>query len=233
MYVTDKHVFIHHNKNAGVWIKDWMIEHLGAKVVVYKHAPIRCLGEKHRKKIKFGVVRNPFDWYVSFYHYHQANGWYKHLTFKEYVKRHLENSRGLIAKAQKKNVLNKHARIHPPAAKHLNIGSCTFHFIHFFSYKAVEILEGWTNADLNRQWDKVCDLDVLMRFERVRQDMCRLFPHKVNDARSNTIVNAPRKNVSTHGRYQDYYDRELRELVERKDGLMLKHLGYEFYAGKL
>lgn len=232
MYVTDKHVFVHHNKNAGVWIKDWLIEHKHARVVVYKHAPLRCLGERHRKKVKFGVVRNPFDWYVSFYHYHQQNGWYKGLPFKEYVKKHLENSRGLIAKAERKNVLNKHARIHPPAARHLNIGSCTFHFIHFFAYNAVDILQNWTNTDLDQRWEQVCDLDVLMRFERVRQDMSKLFPHRVSHRR-NSIVNAPPKNTSRHGRYQEYYDADLRKLVEEKDGIMLEHLGYDFYAGSL
>lgn len=223
MYVTDKYVFIHHNKNAGVFVKDYMLKRFkDCKIKVYKHAPIRCLPEADRNKIKIGVVRNPFDWYVSFYHYHQANGWYTKVGFSEYVKTHLSNSRQLISKAQKKNVIDKSAKIRPPKAKYMDIGSCTFHYINFFCFDSWDVLRTWRDYDLKENFKNICDLDVVMRTERLRKDMAKLFKDK-------SIINLSKKNTSTHRHYREYYDPELRKLVEKKDGILMKHYGYKFY----
>ena len=222
MYVNDKYVFIHHNKNAGVFVKDYMLANIPkTKVIVYKHAPLRCLPERHRKKIKIGVVRNPFEWYVSFFSYHKANGYYPKLSFEQYIRKHLDNSRGLISKAQKKNVLNKNAKIYPPSARYLDIGSCTYHYIHFFSYRAVKILKEWKNDIFEHCFPEISDMDTLFRQERLYTGMTKFF----NDPK---ILALDRKNESKHKHYREYYTPELRRLVEKKDEALLKYYGYEY-----
>jgi len=223
MYVTDKYVFIHLNKNAGVFVKDFMRKNFKTKIKVYKHAPLRCIRESDRGKIKIGVIRNPFSWYVSFYHYHKENGYYPKLTFEQYVKLHLENSRKLISKAQKKNVLDKNAKIYPPSTK-MDIGSCTFHYIHFFSYKAVEILKTWTRERLGENFGRVSNINTMLSCENLKNDMIGLFGEKFRKE----LESAPKKNTTKHKPYQEYYTPELRRLVEEKDGILINYYGYKF-----
>jgi hypothetical protein len=212
------------NKCAGVFVKDFIRKHYKTKIKVYKHSPVRCIRESDRGKIKIGIIRNPFEWYVSFFHYHKENGYYPKMNFEKYVKLHLENSRKLISKAQKKNVLDKNAKIYPPHAHHLNIGSCTFHYIHFFSYNALKILREWTDEKLSLNWENVSNMDVLMTCESLRNDMIGVFGEEYRKE----LESAPKKNTTKHKHYREYYSPELRKLVEKKDGILLNYYGYKF-----
>lgn len=222
MYVTDKYVFVHMNKCAGVFVKDFIIKNFPTKIKVYKHAPLRCIREEDRKKKILGVIRNPFSWYVSFYHYHRENGYYTKLSFAEYIKCHLQNSRKLISKAQKKNVLDKNAKIYPPETK-LNIGSFTFHFINFFAFKSLKILRTWTDEQLENSFSNICKV-YLMRQENLKETMIDVFGEQYRGQ----LANMPKKNISQHGHYSKYYTSELVKMVEEKEKLILQYYGYKF-----
>ena len=217
MYLTDKYVFIHCNKCAGVFVKDWLIQYMDAKVIKYKHAPIRMLPKKYRNKIKIGVTRNPFSWYVSYYHYHTQNGRFKGLSFKEYVLRHASNPRPLLSLMGNK-VRSKYPRCYPPQTK-LEIGSWTYHFYNYFSYNSWDIFEQGVYMP-----NVLHDLDYLMRTETLKEDMIKVFGEKY----TSSINGFQKRNKSSHGAYQKYYDNEMIDLVNKREGVLMERLGYSF-----
>ena len=230
MYLTDKYVFIHLNKAAGVFVKDWMIKHLNAKVLKYKHAPVRMLPTKYRQPRQIiGVTRNPFSWYVSYYHYHQQEaGTYKNISFKEYVMRHTTNPRPLLSLMGKK-IRKKYPLCYPPNTD-LKIGSWTFHHFNYFSFRSWEIFSDWTQDFYEQmmatpvEWDGIFDLTHLMRTETLKRDMIKLFGERY----TSRIHGFKKRNRSKHKKYQLYYDNEMIDLINKREGLLMGKLGYSF-----
>jgi hypothetical protein len=227
MYLTDKYVFIHKNKCAGVFVKDWMIKHMDAKIIKYKHAPIRMLPEKYRKNRKvIGVTRNPFSWYVSYYHYHQQEaGTYRDMSFKEYVLRHTMNPRPLLSLMGKK-VRKKYPKCYPPKTK-LKIGAWTYHYVNYFCYQAWEWFEKgflpWYTKSGSWMYPGH-DLDYLWRTETLKRDMIKTFGEKY----TSRIHGFKKRNKSKHKKYQLYYDNEMIDLINKREGVLMERLGYSF-----
>ena len=224
MYITNKFIFLHKNKCAGVFIKDWMIEFLGAKVLKYKHAPIRMVPPKYRRDhIKIGCVRNPYDWYKSYYTYHQDNGYFLGMSFDRYIRDYVMHPRALLSLMPKK--LRKKFPLLYPTKTDLPIGGYTFHYINYFSYKALDIFMNWDNKKLTKNIDLISDLDVTFRTETLRENMEITFGADYHD----DILSFKPRNVSSNSKpYQEYYTPDLRALVEERDGLLMKHLGYSW-----
>jgi len=229
LYLTDKYVFIHCNKCAGVFVKDWLIQYMDAKVIKYKHAPARMIPTKYRDLRQIvGVTRNPFSWYVSYYHYHTQNGRFKGLSFKEYVLRHASNPRPLLSLMGNK-VRKKYPKCYPPNTQ-LKIGTWTFHMFNYFSFRSWEIFSDWDQEYYEKmmgspvEWDGIFDLNHLMRTETLKEDMIKVFGEKY----TSSINGFKKRNKSSHGAYQKYYDKEMIDLVYKREGVLMEKLGYEF-----
>ncbi len=221
MYITDKYIFTHKNKAAGCTIKDFMIEYMGAKILKYKHAPLRMLPEKYRdKRIKIGCIRNPFSWYVSYYCYHRDNGKFLKMTFDQYINDYVKDSRALLSLMPKK-LRKKFPLLYPPRTR-MPIGAYTFHYINYFSYNALNILKNWDIEVLKAKIKDVSNLDVTFRTETLQADMIKEFGYSAE------LKNFPRKNQSKRKPYKEYFNLETQKLVEERDGILLDFLGYEY-----
>lgn len=217
MYLTNKYVFIHMNKTGGVTVKDWMIKHFGASVHRYKHAPIRMLDSIHHGKTTIGVIRNPFSWYVSYFEYLTQNGILTTMKFPQFIFTYTQHPRALLDFMGKK-VRRKLENLYPPRTK-LKIGSWTYHYINYFSYDAKDILR-----EKKPLLADPSNLDVLMRTETLTEDMVTTFGEEYRES----IENFPRKNVTKRKPYQEYYNDELRTIVEHREKTLMECLGYEF-----
>jgi hypothetical protein len=199
-----------------------MIKHLDAKVLKYKHAPLRLLPLEHGNKIKIGCVRNPYSWYVSYYTYHRKNGRFLNMPFDKYINDYVNNPRALLSLMPPK-IRKKFPTVYPPRTE-MPIGAFSFHYVNYFSYKAIDILKNW---DLNRfiaNVENISDLNVMWRTETLAEDMIKTFGEKY----AKKIKAFPRKNVSNKKPYQEYYTPELVEIVRKRDGILMDYLGYEF-----
>jgi len=221
VYLTDKYIFLHKNKCAGVTIKDFMLAHMNAKVLNYKHAPIRMIPEKYRKRIKIGAIRNPYAWYKSYFTYHKDNGYYQNLSFEDYIKQNTSNSRNLLALMPKK-LRKKFPKLYPPNTD-MPIGAYTFHYINYFCYDAINVLQHWDYEYFKLNINKISNLDITFRTETLELDMIREFGFLKE------ITGFKRRNVSKNRKpYQDFYTPELIKLVEKYDGPLTDYLGYGY-----
>jgi len=223
MYKTDKHIFVHCNKTAGVFIKDFMVENMGATIHKYKHAPLRMLSEKYRKRIKIGAIRNPFAWYKSYYTYHKDNGYYPSISFDEYIRRHTSNPRPLLSLMPKK-LRKKFSKLYPPNTD-MPVGAYTFHYINYFCYDAINVLKHWDYDYFKSNINKISNLDVTFRVEALELDMIREFGVDYKDR----ILSFKRRNVSkSKVHYRDMFSPSLRAKVEKYDGALIEYLNYEY-----
>lgn len=77
MILTDDHIFIHMPKTGGTWVQEVLRVLLGATKKSRPHAPIWEDRWRHPEVFKtrtpFGVMRDPWSWYLSFYQYIMAH----------------------------------------------------------------------------------------------------------------------------------------------------------------
>ena len=102
----------------------------------------------------------------------------------------------------------------------LKIGFFTYRFLYFLSKYNINNL---TKDDLKNN-DGII-IDKFIRFENMESDIIDLF-NKINHTYDN--VNLPFYNKSNRGKYFEYYDDELIELVKERDSLIINKFDYEF-----
>ena len=67
MIVTKHFVYIHTSRTAGTFLNKLIIEHVpGAEMIQY-HGHLCDLPERYSHLPVIGLVRNPWDWYVSMF----------------------------------------------------------------------------------------------------------------------------------------------------------------------
>ena len=66
LLVNDKIIFIHFPKTAGTKIHNCLINNNNS-IIVDRHSGLKNIGKIYLDIPKFGLIRNPFTFYVSFY----------------------------------------------------------------------------------------------------------------------------------------------------------------------
>lgn len=211
MYVTNNFIFIHLNKAAGVFVKDWMIRYLSAKQIRYKHSPIRMLPKEHYNKIKIGCIRDPFKFYESYFKYLVQEKKITTLDFEQFVYIYTQNSRSLLDFMGRK-VRKQYENLYPPKTT-LPIGAWTFHYINYFQFNSRKTLAG--DGDILHN-----DLDYLMRTETLQEDMIKVFGEHYREC----IEYFPRRNVSKSVDIK--WTPGMKKMVKLRDGELMEDLGY-------
>ena len=228
------------------------------------HKPIRVLytddywGRKvegitsqDQNKIKFGYVRNPWDWYVSFY-YHQkkSNG----LFYKTYTSKHaddfvtfLSNLLSPVYNGQHKSVVFYplgDARTAPIALCKLlsswTYGFFTFCFVYTFFKNSFEIFnkeillrpdtfsEQLTADDILKTEDLFNELFVFLGRHNIKPEYERC----VARLYTNFMIRIKKIRMNKYKRkrphYSHYYNDSLRELVLQKDCFLIDEYHYLF-----
>ena len=232
MIVTDKFVFVHFPRTGGTFITDVITRFFPSAREIGYHLPRSLLPNEYCRLPVFGSVRNPWEFYVSWYHHvwprdaatplHSwlsENGKHK---FEGATRNALnlatDNDRleALIEKLpdevdyKKRNIPN----ITKDALRKIRgtgVGFYTFRFNHLFG-----------NAD-----------DVFFcRQERLRADLIQ-FLERVGAASDETrayILESEKRNTADHSHYSSYYTPELAELVSIRDRTVIERFGYTFEA---
>ena len=68
MVVSDKFIFLHLQKCGGSFVRDFMLSNVpGSKMIRPQHDGYTTIKGNPNKPI-VGIIRNPWDWYVSEYY---------------------------------------------------------------------------------------------------------------------------------------------------------------------
>lgn len=215
MIYCGRFAFVHMPKTGGTWVRDTIRDNAPSAWSIREiegHVPaVRC---PVRDKVPMlGIVRNPWDWYVSEYFfrresYRRRRGWWSR------------------PRAQWQEGMRYWATV----LDRLPDGAEGFR--RALSIQCTEAKDGIIS---NRYREFFCDDDGSLlceigKYENIRNDtIAFLRRHGVADRR---VVGALRssapKNASRHPPYRECYDEASRKLVERIDAEVIERYGYEF-----
>lgn len=233
MIVTDKFVFIHLPRTGGTFVSEVIRKFFPSAYEIGHHMPRQFLPKQYCDLPVLGTVRNPWEFYVSLYHY----VWTKDAA-KDLVSWMTENGKldliGSIRNLLNLGVNNErldvliellpehvdYTRTQIPniskdtarRVRDTGAGYYTFRFNHLFG-----------NAD-----------EVFFcRLETLRQDLVTFFEAigTVTEELRDFVLHTEKKNVAKHLHYSTYYTPELAKLVAIRDHSVIERFGYVFEDG--
>lgn len=235
----DKFLFLHMPRTAGTSISRFLMDNIPGcrqtaridkidnKVIrqkEYCHIPLHRLDEDVLNTFSFGFIRNPFDWYVSWWSWSKPKwaGEDKIVSFDEYIKRynqfemlyeffgskytHLLPKGDTIPVSYLKYLLDSLPRIWM-----INIGYMTWHFFNTFCK---------IYYDDNMIYYDVLANKVLKYEDGIANQVESLFNDNLfafNEDQVQTLYNFEKQRTSEHNDYLEYYTDELTELVLKRD----------------
>lgn len=230
MIVTDKFVFVHLPRTGGTFVSEVITKFFPSAREIGHHMPRKFLPKEYAHLPALGTVRNPWEFYVSFYHYILPK-----IAAGKLVSWMTENGRlGFSGSIQ--NLLNigtddesldalleilpEHIdyekRYIPNVSKEVmsrirgtGVGYFTFRFNELFG-----------NADEM----------FICRLETLRQDLIAFFEAigAATDELRNFVLRSEKKNTAEHRHYSTYYEAGLADLVLVNDRQLIERFGYVF-----
>ncbi len=234
MLVTDKFVFFHLPRSGGTFVSEVIKKFFPSACEIGYHLPRELLPREYSHLPVLGTVRNPWEFYVSWYHHHYYDDRYsprknvpfccvsenRSLDFFQTI----QNALNLGVSNDKLNVLiqalpedfNYQERHVPNLTKDImrkirdtGLGLYTFRFNQMF---------GQTD-------DVYC-----CRVESLRSDLMTFFETigVASDNLRSYVLGLEKRNISEHLHYSTYYTAELAELVRIRDRQLIERFGFTF-----
>ena len=234
MLVTDKFVFVHLPRSGGTFVSEVIRKFFPSAHEIGYHLPRILLPKEYSHLPVLGGVRNPWEFYVSWYRHHHSSNRYspsrnvlfcclsenRKLDFVQTIRNALElgvrdDKLGALIQALPENFDYEKTHI-PNLTKDVMwkirgtaIGLYTFRF--------------------NQMFGEADDI-VFCRVESLRSDLMGFFETigVASDALRSYVLGLDKKNISEHLHYSTYYTPELAELVSIRDRPLIERFGYVF-----
>jgi hypothetical protein len=220
MLVASELVFVHVPRTGGSFIREVLREHLEPDPRAPRfatHAAYEELPVEFRDRPGFCLVRNPWDWYVSWYHHvinrgprlaSLALGDPKRTNWQTVFSGGRSNFKETVTRVCE-------GRLEHPYAKSARRRDSDLYT------EYVRILVGRATK---RGWLEAGRFEELIPFLVDYLDRGGLLTESLREA----VEHSPPANATEHGPYRDYYDQELRELVAHKARWLTERFGYAF-----
>ena len=229
MIITDKFVFVHLPRSGGTFISEVIRKFFPSTHEIGYHLPRALLPKEFSHLPVLGTVRNPWEFYVSWYHHQQSNNRHGPLfssvtenrtldfvqTTRNALNLGVSDKLDVLIQAlpedfnyQERHVSNL-TRDVMRKIRGTGMGLYTFRFNHLFG-----------------QADDV----FFCRVESLRSDLMAFFETIgiASDALRSYVPGLDKKNISEHLHYSTYYTPELAELVSIRDRQLVERFGFTF-----
>jgi len=232
MIISDKFVFITTPKTASTVTRNFLNGKFRCKA---QSKYMIDLSEKNRNKFKFGIVRNPWEYYVSWYTYQasQSNSLWmecilngKKKTFENFLTQ-VMSYRGNEKGKKNKWELEKFALMNGFSGDNLDIGLYTWYYIAYFSNLSKELLMNGeqTVDDILSNYGQFIHMDYLCDMRSLNIEI----PKALAKAGHKGVQFGSRKeNTTKHKHYSEYYNDVTKALVGEKDKLIIETHGFKF-----
>lgn len=216
MLITTEFVFLHVPKTGGEFLKTLCERHFASRLVqhtVPKHAGVARIPEEYQQLPRFGLVRNPWDWYVSWYHYLSAGR--NSVLYLEWNEVSADNTND-FATTVANICTGKVEQSNPELAARMRSRESGLLSMHCLDILGSDMstnatVVGRTECLRGDFLDFLCDnrIDVPVTLE-----------YELQRARP--------LNTSARGGYQKYYNAELKALVAHRERDIITKYGYRF-----
>ena len=214
MIIHDNFIFVHLQKTGGTFVEKFLWKTFGqdnVERIQPQHRGITTVIDKIGDRITFGVIRNPWDWYVSWWAsrktvsdslFHKIFTTENRQNFGKFLRFVLNGNFGKQHDLDAKIMLDK------------DIGIYTYRYRKCFCDK-----------DGNNLLDRV------LRTENLREDLESFLTDlsiELPDDKKEYLYSMHKRNASSHKSYKEYYTDDLVELVRHKDRLIVERYGYDY-----
>lgn len=239
MITNDQFTFIHVHKTGGRSLNSVITQCIPGSQTVGYHFPHALLPVQQRHLPVVGVVRNPWDWYVSWYAFNRKMGLRNPLfivvsdggkadfktTVKQLVKLGDDSEQSRAHRAALAAVLPTEFGTDRGAGL---TRACVEGYSEpdrgYYSWLFDRMLGGTESPLLH-----------IARFENLQadfMDIMRRLGVAESDALESALQATEKKNASSHSHYSHYYDAELRELIAERERGLIDTYGYVFEAAE-
>jgi hypothetical protein len=234
MLITDQFVFIHFPRAGGTFIYDVVKKFFPSAFELGYHLPREALPQKYAHLPILGTIRNPWDFYISWYMHQHSN--VNYTLKKNTLFGILSEDRKLNLGQTVQNALdlgineNKLERLIAALPEHYdfqtrNIPNLTKGLMERIRGKAV----GLYTFRFNQLFGLADDVH-FCRVEALRNDLISFFDDigTPGDDLKNYILHLEKQNVSKSLHYSNYYTPELAQLVSTRDHHVIERFGFTF-----
>jgi hypothetical protein len=230
MLVTDKFVFVHLPRTGGTFVSDVIRKFFPTAHEIGHHLPREFLPKEYSHLPVLGTVRNPWEFYVSLYHYAwQIDATSILVTWMTENGRvgftgSIRNLLNLTVNDERLDVLIDMLPQHVDYSRRQipNVNKDTMRGVRgtgvgYFSFRFNEMFGNADNMFLCRL--ETLTQDLLAFFERIGAASNELRDY---------VLRVGKKNISEHLHYSTYYTPELAQLVSIRDRPLIDRFGYVF-----
>jgi len=234
MIATPTMIFVHLHKTGGQFINRLLLTYVsGARRIGY-HLPRSETPEELRCMPALGFVRNPWDWYVSWYAFNcmtpERNPIFRIVSAHGTLgfERTIENL-VMLGDPDHKNLRMLIAE-QLPATRDTNLGSG-------ITKNVMSRMNEPGRGYVTWIWRYMFLMDgsftgmTTGRYESLRRDLAECLKQlgiSISPLMHHEITVAPAVNPSSHGNYQNYYSDKLREFVAKRDHEYIDYYSYSF-----
>ncbi len=233
MIVTGQFTYIHLHKSAGTFVNTFIQQYFPTGKVIGYHLPARYIPETHRHLPIVGCVRNPWDFYISWYFFQyqkkQSNALFmavsedKTLDFNRTMER-------LFSLTDNKPLLNQILEKLPDhfVASGMNIPRSAMANLYGSNLGLYSFLYQWMYRDAP-------STPYLVKTEELELGIKQALSHmgvSLSDDMLQYLKGKGNANTSEHSHYADYYSQEIRDRVSHLDRELIAQHGYQFSSAR-
>ena len=234
MLVTDKFVFVHLPRSGGTFVSEVIRKLFPEAREIGYHLPRELLPREYSHLPVLGTVRNPWEFYVSWYHHHYRSSRYS--PFVNVLFRYNSEDRTLDFVQTIRNALSlgvSDEKLDPLIQALPENFDYQKRHIPNVTKDAMRKIRG-TGIGLytfrfNEMFGQANDI-FFCRVESLRTDLVAFFERigAASDALHSYVLGLEKKNISEHLHYSTYYTPELAELVRIRDYQLIERFGFKF-----
>ena len=229
MIITEKFTYIHLHKSAGTFVNSFIHHYFPINQAIGYHLPARYIPEQFARLPIIGCVRNPWDFYISWYFFQlqkkQSNALFmatskdKTLDFNATMERLLSLNDNLQLLNQILTQLPDHF-----VPSGMNIPRNVMARLYGSSLGLYSFLYQWMYADAPSE-------PQLVKTEQLQMGLISVLSLNgvsISDDMAQFLHKRGHENSSEHGHYGHYYSQEIRDRVSEVDRLVIKKHDYQF-----
>jgi len=234
MICTPKFTFIHLHKAAGQSINAALLACIPEAKEIGYHFPAKLIPESAAHLPVIGIVRNPWDWYVSWYAFNNLGGVRnplfsivsrgKQAGFKETISNLIRYPQ---ASPESDHIRALHQSVLPDVPGQERDAGFTRQCVNEMESETL----GYYSALVERMFGTQRPRLTLIPFEDLEKQLFDTLQElEVPEATQvrNFMRDHPQQNTSRRSHYAHYFDDELRRLVLERECRLIEQFGYHF-----
>ena len=202
-------LFVHLQKTGGSFVENYLLDNFKCESLWPKHRGVTTVIQEHHEKLRFGCIRNPLSWYVSWWSANcQAESTLFPNVFTEETKK---DFKVFIHHLMSLDFSQQHD-LDFEVISMADIGVYTYRYFKSFSLNNLPLCVA--RPDISFLMDKI------IHQENLNEELAEVL--ELSKRQKKKLLKLNPYHVSEHKHYSEYYDEDTSTLVKEKDRIIFE-----------